>query len=310
MTALYQDIWVKGKVVRQGVRECADRYELIRDFCSQYRRPFTVLDVGAADGYFSVRLTEDFPDCTVVAVEPRLRIGEVLALNEAERVLWLHTSLRVEDVHTLADVEHFDVTLALSVIHWMKKPPAESIAALQRLGDHLILELPVEDTATGQEVVQAIATPEGSSLLGYGESHLDAEAQRPIYLLSQEKTSLALSYWGAGYTPVVPVAIASDFTSKTFSKGKKVTYPWARGINLQTFLKLNGGHPDRKHIAQCVREAYSRGVPPHGDLAPWNTILQGDSVALIDAKPGGKRSAKDAEYLARLIGSITQEPAG
>jgi hypothetical protein len=308
MTALYQDIWVKGEVQRTGQRECAKRYELIRTFCTQYKRPFTVLDVGAADGYFAVRLAEDFPDCTVVAAEPRPRIGEVLKLNEVARVLWLHQALSVEHVQALADVEHFDVTLALSVIHWMKKPPEESIDALRRLGDHLILELPVEDSATGQEVVQAITAPADGRILGYGESHLDADLKRPIYLLSQTKTSLAMSYWGATYAPVVPAVIASSFTSKTFRKGKKVLYPWARGINLQTFLALNGAHPDREHIVRCLRDAYSHRAGQHGDLAPWNTILQGDSVTLIDAKPGGKRSARDAHFMEQLVVSIMQEP--
>lgn len=302
MTKPYQDVWVKGRMVSAGVRECAERYALIRSFCSQYRRPFTVLDVGAADGYFAIRLAEDFPDCTVAAVEPRQRIGVVLRQNEAERVLWLQVKLAVDDLRILAEVEHFDVTLALSVIHWMNQPPEESLAILRGLGDHLILELPVEDTACGQEVVREIETPADGILLGYGQSHLDATARRPIYLLSQEKTCLARSYWDSPYPSLA--RIDSSFDAKTFRKGKKLAYPWMRGINLQTFLSLNGVWPSREHVARCVQAAYERFGGPHGDLSPWNIIWQGDHAVLIDPKPQRKRAMADAEVLERLVAKI------
>ena len=289
----------------KGMRECAKRYELIRRFCAQYQRPFTVLDVGAAEGYFAVRLTEDFPECTVVAIEPRPRIGEVLKSNESQRVLWLAKKMTVADIRALAAVEHFDVTLALSVIHWLDEPPAESLAALRQLGDHLILELPVEPTATGQEIVQAIVTPTDGVLLGYGESHLDPETPRPIYLLSQPKTGLERSYWGSTRLP--GILIVGNFEAKWLIKGKKVIRQWVRGINLQTFLTLKGSHPGRKHIARCVRKGYDRymkGAVPHGDLEPWNVILRGDIAALIDAKPKGVRGDQDAVFLEQLIATI------
>ncbi|KKM06936.1 hypothetical protein LCGC14_1738940, partial [marine sediment metagenome] len=304
MPPLYQDIWVKGKVQTRGQRECAKRYELIRRFCAQYQRPFTVLDIGAADGYFAVRLAEDFPECTVVAVEPRERIGEVLKLNDQQRVLWLNKALTAENIHKLTEVEHFDVTLALSVIHWLKVPPAWSLGALRELGDHLILEVPVEAAATGQAIVEAITLPPDGVLLGYGESHLDPKARRPIYVFSQTRTTLAKHYWGEDRRSTrqrFAITIGSSFESKTFTKGE--TRPWLRGINLQTFLVLNGVQPSREHIAECVRTAMSP-KSPHGDLTPWNVILQGDRVALIDAKPEGVRASEDATFLEKLIATI------
>src|SRR5689334_12888770 len=65
----YQDQWLKGKLVAKGTRECANRYELIKNFCEQFKRPFTVLDIGANMSYFGIRLCEDFPECFVMAFE-------------------------------------------------------------------------------------------------------------------------------------------------------------------------------------------------------------------------------------------------
>lgn len=304
---LYQDIWVRGQVTQKGIRECAERYGLIHDFCERYRRPFTVLDIGAADGYFAVRLAEDFPECTVVAIEPRLRIGKVLKLNDAKRVLWLPKKVSAAHVRQLAAVEHFDVTLALSVVHWFSEPPEETINAMRLLGDHLILETPTEEAATGHKA-ETITIPTDASLLGHGKSHLKVEAPRPIHLLSQQKTALLRSYWGAPSVPATRIVITSDFDTKTFSKGKKVHYDWLRGINLQTFLALDGAWPDREYVAGLLPEALQGGHPDgHGDVATWNVVLQGDRAVLIDPKPGGERAANDAAFLERVIAEVRGE---
>src|SRR3990167_2396515 len=145
----YQDIWVKGKLVSKGNRDCENRYALVKQFCSQYTRPFTVLDIGAWSCYFPIRLTEDFPNCTAVAAEFTSAPEESLRLNAAERVIWLKKELLGEDLDRLAAVEHFDVVLAFSVVHQMRIGLTQNaiVERLRKLGDHLLLELAVEPRA-------------------------------------------------------------------------------------------------------------------------------------------------------------------
>ena len=64
---MYQDVWVKGRVIIKGVRDCEGRYMAIRNELRRLGfpgkngdRPFTVLDIGAGSGYFSFRLAEEF----------------------------------------------------------------------------------------------------------------------------------------------------------------------------------------------------------------------------------------------------------
>jgi len=59
----YQDKWIRGRVTQEGYRDCVKRYDIIKSFCSQYKRPFTVCDIGSNWNYFGLRLTEDFPLC-------------------------------------------------------------------------------------------------------------------------------------------------------------------------------------------------------------------------------------------------------
>src|SRR6185436_12823245 len=104
------------------------------------------------------------------------------------------------DLRALAEVEHFDVVLGLSVVHHLDAPFAESLEVLRSLGDHVILELPNEANACGQEIVKEVsgaALPGDAQLLGQGKSHLDG-GLRPIYLLSRPKTRLVKSFLGTG----------------------------------------------------------------------------------------------------------------
>lgn len=110
---MYQDVIDdKGQTLVQGYRECAGRYEAIREYVSDLRRPFTVLDLGAASGYFSIRLTQDF-GARCVAVESR----NVIDHAEPYVAAIVKKAVTPEDVRQLGT---FDVVLGLSVLHHMR----------------------------------------------------------------------------------------------------------------------------------------------------------------------------------------------
>lgn len=107
----YQPVWRDGAVVAGGERDCADRYGAIRDVLADVAEdvPVTVLDVGAAQGYFSVRAAEDF-GCRVTAVDSDRRLADAAS----ERV---RTCIRRVDPPALRAMARHDVVLALSVLH-------------------------------------------------------------------------------------------------------------------------------------------------------------------------------------------------
>jgi hypothetical protein len=175
----YQDKWLKGKLVEKGTRECADRYKIIRDFCSEEYgpEPFTVCDIGANMCYFGIRLTEDFPDCHVIAFEFdsfAIREAHVKA-NGSDRLLLFRRKLSSTDIDSLSALCHFDVVLCLSVLHHAKNDWLDSVL---RLGDNIIVEHAMEDSKR----VKVNPSLKGS-ILGYGKSHLDDSVKRPIVLM-------------------------------------------------------------------------------------------------------------------------------
>jgi len=107
----YQDVWTDGKLVRQGERDCASRYEAVRSVAKTLPAPFNALDLGAHLGYFSTRLVEDF-DCDVTAIDDYEPLGwaqsyRLRVVNQRVGARWLSQQKR------------HDLTLALSVLHHM-----------------------------------------------------------------------------------------------------------------------------------------------------------------------------------------------
>lgn len=274
----YQDTWVKGKKVRSGERDCAPRYEVIRDVAARFNRPFTVLDIGANLGYYSFRLAEDF-DCTVLSVESQIRDGlkRVAEANENDRVLAVKQNMSLADLTTLADVEHFDLVLGLSVTHHFNASYVDVLNQIRRLGFVTILELPTESNACGQASVKDTFIPDDGEVLARHKSHLNGP-KRPMVLLEDNNPALVKAYWGSP-EPSCDIEIHADYDSKTKTiRGEKSE--WHRGVNLETWLKMGPIYPKRERVIELLEK--SKPTEPHGDLKTHNVILQGDDVQLID----------------------------
>lgn len=178
----YQDVWLNGRLLQRGYRECESRYEIIRAFCSTNFSDgkFSVCDIGAASCYFGLRLREDFPSCSVVAFEPREYFENSARLKRAKAggVVLFGRKLTLEELPRWADFASFDLVLALSVLHHVQKDRfGEWIRGLRGIGRHLIAELSIEDSrSSGAEC----EIPEGAITLGYGSSHIRSDSERPI----------------------------------------------------------------------------------------------------------------------------------
>ena len=315
----YQDLIIDGVTIYKGERECQNRYAVVKAFCEGYKRPFTVLDIGAAQGYFCRRLVQDFSDCTAVAIEsdmpfdddykelpddiPYKDIARFFG-SSSERIIWLRHHFTLDELGQLAEVEHFDVVLALSVLHHFGGSFRERLELFKSLGDHLIFELAYEDAACGGEQ-KKFDVPPNAELLGYGDSHLEKDGQREIRVISAMKTSLRKAYLGSPRRDEdLQLVIYSDFISKRARFYNKMEIrDWHRGLNLLSFLKMSGVHPSRAVVANklAALDLSSR----HGDIHSWNVILQGDAVKLIDAgDPNMQVEFDDSECMAKLLEEV------
>jgi hypothetical protein len=121
----YQAEWKDGREVRPGQRDCAGRYEAIRREVFP-KTGFTVLDVGAYEGYFSIRLAEEF-QATCIAADDY----PALTRLDAPGVVVIPRRLTHDELSRLLSAG-VDVTLLLSVLHhvpWWREMLAAAVTS-------------------------------------------------------------------------------------------------------------------------------------------------------------------------------------
>lgn len=308
---IYQDIWVNGKVLRKGIRGCdPDRYEPIRTLCTRYKRPFTVLDIGACLGYFSFRLASEF-NCVSVMVEAAdhyvkalsgparpvtddLISGLMRQQTCKNKLLLLNKRLTLDSLQRLSECEHFDVVLALRVVHHFKKPFADVIKVMTSLCDHLFLELPTP----GEPNVRAkgrvkkeladhtkLLSDYTYELVGRYPSHV-GPALSPMYRVKGSGISIVRPYYDSKRK--INHTVKSGFRRKVLVKTEKksgrgdLRTTWVPGINLRTWHILNGLFPNRKYVANLLKSYKLPKGSPLTDIAMWNFVISGEKVTLID----------------------------
>ncbi len=283
----YQDVIIGGKVQSRGARLCDVRYQALRPLLSQYKRPITVLDLGAGEGYFSFSIAREF-NSVVVMVDDSQHLQELASVNNLDNVIHLKHRVSPLDLFQLSFCEHFDVVLALSVLHHFENWQSAAEAVFQ-LGDNIFIEVPNrrESTACNYEVVPALNDwldeRKGDHLIST-PSHT-GPFMRSIKLYRGDPKPLSRSYWDVPvYVPWGGLTITSSLTKKTVTfHGKPEHRDWVPGINLRTYQNLNGVYPSADDISDLVLKT-PLPQPPHMDIKPWNFILGGRIVTLIDGR--------------------------
>jgi hypothetical protein len=151
---IYQDIVIEKDIYSIGTDLCQPRYELIKPVLDLYDVPFSTLDLGAAQGYFSFRIAQDYPLSSCFMVESNntsyySRHGDMLydlclANSHLTNITYFHKRLSLSDLEFFNQKQHFDVIMAFLVVHLMHdtlKEKIKIIESLLNLGDNLILEV-------------------------------------------------------------------------------------------------------------------------------------------------------------------------
>ena len=100
----------------------------------------------------------------------------------------------------------------------------------------------------------------------------------PLNHFQTHKNVLLKPAWGSPNIRFYP--IKSSFSEKTIFKPRhNKIIPWIKGINLWTFKHMNGVYPTKEIIRQEIKRL---AVFSHSDFLPWNMIIQGNNLELID----------------------------
>lgn len=277
---LYQDVWGGGKRIKRGQRECVFRYQVVKEFFMQYKRPVKVLDIGANLGYFSLRLAEEFPGtytlCEAGKVEGFL-LAKLFEMNKKNSFVHIARRVKLTDLMLLAQREHFDVVLALSVLHHFDEPYQRVLDVMTQLGSHLLLEVPRpgEGLFQGERVDREPLdfSRYSSRLLTqtcYTHSADDRHAVlRDLHAIDCGNKVLATLGQDGRLSSVLT---ACDF------KQSLLYYPECNlekkapcGPSLATYFALNGVYPRPKEILVKLKEFSLDGL---NTFSPWDLYFE------------------------------------
>ena len=177
----YQDVWLNGKLIEKGERDCENRYNLIKKWIEKNLEPkFTVMDIGSNMAYFPIRLIEDF-NCNAIAFEfhqydKRIKI---IKKQKTKNLMYVNRKISLNDLKLMSNFFKVDLIIATSVLHHVKEPVNEWIDAMKSISKYSIIELAGSDTDRAKNKVHNI----NYEIIGYGDSHLDNNYKRPIYII-------------------------------------------------------------------------------------------------------------------------------
>ena len=293
----YNDIRINGKTLSLGYRNSEKRYSEIFKFCKKFNRPISVLDLGAAEGYFTFRLAEDFPG-VFVAVEsnPERKLLELCKKNNDHKVLLLNKQMNLKNLKNIKEVQHFDIVLALNIVHHFDEPFQDVLETLVSMSSFCFLEHPNslenESTKNSQRLdTEKLDLEKFKPILlnknpsGLGDS-LNKKLERNLWLLQNTQSKTIDRGWrGASkYTeefgPGNQISIKSNFNEINVDYGlRDEKRNWIHGIDLRTFLEYDGVYPTNEKIINLINNLK---IEYAKDLGPHNLILNGERLFLID----------------------------
>lgn len=293
----YNDVRIKGQTISSGYRESEDRYEEIFKFCKKFNRPISVLDLGAAEGYFTFRLSEDFSGVFIaVESDSQRNLLDSCQKNNNRNILLLEKQMNLKSLKNLKEVQHFDIVLALNIVHHFDEPFQDVIDTLVSMSSFCFFEHPnsLENSATknshrlkNEKLNLEKFEPQ---LLNKNESGLgdstNKKLQRSMWLLKNTKSKTIDRPWRGTqkyndeFGPDTQIDIKSNFDEIVIDYSlRDESRPWIQGIDLRTFLENNGVYPTNDDILNLID---NMKVDNARDLGPHNLILNGHELFAID----------------------------
>ncbi len=280
----------------------SDRLELLKPVLSRYQRRFSVLDLGAGVNIptLGYEIAQEF-DAVVVEAEKDWK-----PVVTSPRTIVLKHKFTVPDLVKLSECEHFDVVIAFNFIHWFEAEWREAANAVLDMGDYVFVQIPTEADreAPGyayveqmQDYFQQLAEWLGST------SQFPGHPPRPIYLRGNGVKRIRRTNWDAPQADA-EVIVYSTYKAAQVNLHHK-TPPehreWVPGFNLWNFCRLGGVLPSPERVLEML---HTLPLPEkkHGDIQPWNMILDGERLHLIDG--GDEWGGSDQEGLANTIRKV------
>lgn len=161
----FQDIIVNNQILFKSSNSdyCQQRYAFIKAYIKAWckhvncKQKLTMIDCGAAQGYFSFQLAHELRIKSVMVEDGRAActydtdhidyLLRLCKLNKSCETMVLVNPIDAPMLQQLNLWEHFNIVLALNVLHYLKDWQ-ECLTTMLELGDLIFVEVPVNNDNT------------------------------------------------------------------------------------------------------------------------------------------------------------------
>ena len=304
MIAKYNPVYVRGKIKDKGYRESVNRKNEIFKFLESYNRTFSVFDLGAAEGYFTFQIADNFNSFVVSSeCDKNRKLLEYFEQNEFSNTVLLDKKLKLEDLRKLSEVQYFDVFLALNVVHHFDEPFQKVLDVIMSMCSFCFFEHPSEyegkTTKNHTRLKNEKLKLERYSPKTLCETKSFGKNIRKLQLLKNNQNIkitrphlIANKYKNQGGIDIFSTFdnIKVDYS---FRDEKRDFYP---GIDLRTFYELGGNYPSNQQLKINILNLSEKYV----DLGPGNVLITNNGLKVIDQKDK-KDSVNSPEKLIKYL---------
>ncbi|MCX5921899.1 MAG: hypothetical protein NTX86_01065 [Candidatus Dependentiae bacterium] len=272
-------------------------YQALQPLLNHYQRPITFLELWPETGQLSCHVAKNY-NSVCVMIDAKCAQNLLSACQKCNNVVLLKQNLSINDIHSLGECEHFDVTFVPDIANRFPTTWQKVINELMKLGDYLIIQAPAQGAPLCQAITDYIQKKRGEPL-----SDVCTNEQGILYVLNTPKKHIIKRRWNYEKTwELGEYTIESTFAKKKFIKHKKkpagyTVTPWHPGINLYTFKQLNGAYPTKDMIRRKIQQF---ATMKHNDFRIFNLIIQGEKLVPIDCDEN-ERHASIKEMLPILL---------
>lgn len=290
----YQDALFKERQ-ELGERECEARWKLIEPHLPARG---IVLDIGSNLGFFGLRSVLARDEVAVVSLEVDEDIvelqREIVASHGNTRICIINGAFgRAISGAWVQTCDWVDLTLMLSVLHWMDDP-AQVLQDLSPMSAKLIAEIPdpADAGACGQSKILEWPDPVAwfrevtgrrVTLLGRMKRHTSEHDSHLILVDGPVTRSSTQAYWGSRYEHPDGCDYRLEYDGAHFQlliRGEPADY--VPGVNLLSLMKLGRlVWPEENYWREGGAEAI-QDWPQHQDPLPHNMVWTPDGLKLID----------------------------
>lgn len=294
----YQDIEIKGDLLKKGKRECANRWEIIKP---HIKPNSAVVDIGSFHGYFGIKIAREIENTTVLSFERNPIWAEeqakIVQENNLINMAVGKHNFSLNDLKWLDTVvEGIDYFMMFSVLEYFPNEDIEEIIKyISKMCRHFIVEFPnkEEHRAAGQVAIQKFSPFieylkkhfDDVKVIGKSIATTDSTMTRNIYLAENKqirRNELKSNKDNFGSRDHLLKYENNKWLMKEVDDQER---EWTTGFNLHNLLQFNILYPTPQWFLDNARIKYQEIFDKYkniSDVSLKNILFTSKELKVID----------------------------